>query len=137
MVAGPRLGTIRAGLFVVYCVLAVLSGILALVGYQPPHVSDSLALLAATFGGTLILLGSVKSLINKEFTVDFLASIAVIVSIALGEYLAAAEAMFIMLVGEGLEGYAAQRTSKAITRFVEQMPRTARLIRDNLHLSVP
>ena len=43
-----------------------------------------------------------------------------------GEYLAAAEAMFIMLVGEGLEAYAAGRTSAAIHRFVEQMPRRAR-----------
>jgi P-type E1-E2 ATPase len=46
-----------------------------------------------------------------------------------GQYLAGAEAMFIMLVGEGLEAYAAGRTSAAIHRFVEQMPRRARLLR--------
>jgi len=53
-----------------------------------------------------------------------------------GEYLAAAEAMFIMLVGEGLEGYAAGRTSAAIRRFVEQMPRRARLLRGGEELEV-
>jgi len=38
--------------------------------------------------------------------------------------------MFIVLVGEGLESYAAGRTTDAIERFVEQMPRTATLLRN-------
>ena len=53
-----------------------------------------------------------------------------IAALVVGQYLAAAEAMFIMLVGEGLEAYAAGRTSAAIHRFVEQMPRRARRLRD-------
>ena len=54
----------------------------------------------------------------------------------MGEYLAAAEAMFIMLVGEGLESYAATRTKAAIQRFVETMPHHARLLRDGVEVEV-
>src|SRR5438270_693898 len=53
-----------------------------------------------------------------------------------GQVAAASEAMFIMLVGEGLEAYAAGRTSAAIERFVEQMPRRARLFRDGEEIEV-
>ena len=53
-----------------------------------------------------------------------------IAALSVGEYLAAAEAMFIVLVGEGLESYAAGRTEAAIHRFVEQLPRRARVLRD-------
>ena len=55
----------------------------------------------------------------------------------MGEYLAAAEAMFIMLVGEGLEAYAAGRTEAAIHKFVEQLPHRARVLRDGEEVDVP
>ena len=38
--------------------------------------------------------------------------------------------LFIMLVGEGLEAYAAGRTEAAIHKFVEQLPHRARVLRD-------
>ena len=44
--------------------------------------------------------------------------------------------MFIMLVGEGLESYAATRTKAAIQRFVETMPHHARLLRDGIEVEV-
>src|SRR5229473_1340168 len=59
-----------------------------------------------------------------------------IAALAIGQYLAAAEAMFVMLIGEGLEAYAAGRTSAAIHRFVERMPRRARLLRGTQEIEV-
>jgi Cu+-exporting ATPase len=58
--------------------------------------------------------------------------VAVIAALAVGQYMAAAEAMFIVLVGEGLESFAAGRTAAAIRGFVEQLPRKARLLRDGI-----
>ncbi|MCC6537320.1 MAG: FtsH protease activity modulator HflK, partial [Bryobacterales bacterium] len=69
---------------------------------------------------------AIRGLLDRSISADLAISIAVVAALSIGEYLAAAEAMFIMLVGEGLEGYAAKRTSTAIQRFVEQMPRRAR-----------
>ena len=79
---------------------------------------------------------SVSALLEKRISADIALCIAVIAALAAGQYLAAAEAMFIVLVGEGLESYAAGRTSAAIRRFVEQMPRRARLLRDGIEEDV-
>jgi len=79
---------------------------------------------------------AINGLLEKTISADLAIVIAVIAALSIGEYLAAAEAMFIMLLGEGLEGYAAKRTSTAIQRFVEQMPRRARLLRDGEEVEV-
>ena len=73
---------------------------------------------------------SISALLNKTISADLALCVAVIAALAVGEYLAAAEAMFIVMVGEGLESFAAGRTEAAIQRFVARMPRVARLLRD-------
>src|SRR5215813_2313595 len=73
---------------------------------------------------------AISALLERRISADIALCIAVIAALSIGQYLAAAEAMFIVLVGEGLESYAAGRTAAAIERFVEQMPRRARLLRD-------
>src|SRR6202789_3008148 len=73
---------------------------------------------------------SLSALLERRISADIALCIAVVAALAAGQYLAAAEAMFVVLVGEGLESYAAGRTSAAIERFVEQMPRHATIFRD-------
>jgi HflK protein len=96
---------------------------------------DTAAILAV-IAGYKTFYNAISGLLEKKITADLAICIAVIAALAVGEYLAAAEAMFIMLVGEGLEGYAATRTSRAISKFVEQMPRTARLLKDGEEVEV-
>src|SRR5262245_61046896 len=79
---------------------------------------------------------SISSLLEKRISADLALCIAVIAALSVGEYFAAAEAMFIVLVGEGLESYAAGRTEAAIQRFVEQLPRRARVLRDGQEIEV-
>ncbi|MGH9657869.1 MAG: FtsH protease activity modulator HflK [Bryobacteraceae bacterium] len=79
---------------------------------------------------------SISSLLEKRISADLALCIAVVAALSVGEYLAAAEAMFIVLVGEGLESYAAGRTEAAIRRFVEQLPRRARVLRDGVEVEV-
>jgi len=73
---------------------------------------------------------AIAELLEKRISADLAICIAAVAALSVGEYLAAAEAMFIMLVGEGLEAYAAGRTEAAIHKFVEQLPRRARVLRD-------
>jgi hypothetical protein len=54
----------------------------------------------------------------------------VITALSVGQYGAAAEAMFIVFVGEELETYASGRAAAAIHRFIEQMPRRGKVLRD-------
>src|SRR5215469_16464584 len=79
---------------------------------------------------------SISSLLEKRISADIALCIAVIAALSVGEYLAAAEAMFIVLVGEGLESYAAGRTEAAIQRFVQQLPRIARVLRNGVEEEV-
>ena len=73
---------------------------------------------------------SISALMERRISADIALCVAVFAALSVGQYLASAEAMFIVLVGETLESFAAGRTNAAIERFVEQMPRTARLWRD-------
>src|SRR5438094_2991592 len=95
------------------------------------------AIVITLLAGYKTFYNSVSALLEKRISADIALCIAVIAALSVGQYLAAAEAMFIVLVGEGLETYAAGRTSDAIGRFVEQMPRTATLLRDGREQVVP
>src|SRR2546430_1395174 len=79
---------------------------------------------------------SIPALLEKRISADIALCVAVIAALSVGEYLAAAEAMFIVLVGEGLESYAAGRTEAAILKFVEHLPRRAHVLRDGEELEV-
>src|SRR5271157_2437510 len=87
------------------------------------------AILIALLAGYKTFYNSFSALLDKRISADLAVCIAVVAALCVGQNLAAAEAMFIVLVGEGLESYAAGRTTDAIERFVEQMPRTATLLR--------
>src|SRR5260370_6559652 len=89
---------------------------------------DTAAILTV-LGGYRIFRNSIAALLDGNISADLAICVAVIAALAIGQYLAAAEAMFVMLIGEGLEAYAARRTSAAIHRFVDRMPRRARLLR--------
>jgi Cu+-exporting ATPase len=88
------------------------------------------AILIVLLAGYKTFYNSLAALLQKRISADVALCIAVIAALCVGQNLAAAEAMFIVLVGEGLESYAAGRTTEAIERFVEQMPRTATLLRE-------
>src|SRR5580765_8116927 len=79
---------------------------------------------------------SISSLLEKRISADLALCVAVIAALSVGEYLAAAESMFIVMVGEGLESYAAGRTEAAIKRFVAQLPRIARLLKNGVEEEV-
>ncbi len=94
------------------------------------------AVILTLVAGYRVFYHAIGSLFARQISADLAIVIAVVAAISVGEYLAAAEAMFIMLVGEGLEGYAATRTKAAIQKFIEKMPHHARLLRDGVEVEV-
>ncbi len=88
------------------------------------------AILITLLAGYKTFYNAISALLEKTISADLALCVAVIAALSVGEYLAAAEAMFIVMVGEGLESFAAGRTEAAIRRFVAQLPRRARLLRD-------
>jgi HflK protein len=95
------------------------------------------AIIITLLAGYKTFYGSVQALLEKRISADSALCVAVVAALLVGEYLAAAEAMFIVLVGEGLESYAAERTTAAIERFVERLPRTAVVLRNGSEHLVP
>ena len=90
------------------------------------------AIIVTVLAGYKTFYNSISALLEKTISADVALCVAVIAALSVGEYLAAAEAMFIVMVGETLESYAAGRTEAAIQRFVAQLPRLARLLRDGV-----
>ncbi len=88
------------------------------------------AILVTVAAGYKTFYNSISALLEKTISADVALCVAVVAAVSVGEYLAAAEAMFIVMVGETLESYAAGRTEAAIQRFVAQMPHRARLLVD-------
>jgi len=98
--------------------------------------SEILGLSAAVLGGSLIAHSAVTSLLEGVFGIDLLATVAVVASVVVGEYVAAAVVALMLGGGEVMEGYASRRASKAIQKLIEDSPKTAVVIRDGREVEV-
>ena len=125
----------RQLLFLFCASLALTSWITELL--LPSHVSDALALIAALAGGIPIIIVGVSALLHRDLDVDFLASIAIIAALIIGQYLAAAVVVLMLSGGAILEDYTARRTSRAIEKLVESAPKIARVRRNGDIVEVP
>src|SRR5215469_4314562 len=96
---------------------------------------DTAALLTV-IAGYRTFFTAISGLLQRKISADLAICVAVVAALLSGQDLAAAEAMFIMLIGEALEGYAAGRTHAAIQRFVQQFPHYARVIRNGVEIEV-
>jgi HflK protein len=118
---------------VIYYSYAAVVGVLLLLnwlGIFKTLFGIDTAVFITLLAGYKTFYNSLSSLLEKRISADIALCVAVVAALAAGQYLAAAEAMFIVLVGEGLESYAAGRTTAAIERFVERLPRIATRIRE-------
>jgi len=88
-----------------------------------------LVLLAALVGGVPIVLGTIRALLRKNMNVGLLISIAVIASLLVDKYLAAAIVVFIMHVGELLENITVAKAGNSIRKLMDLKPKTARVRR--------
>src|SRR6202522_1204759 len=113
---------------IIYYSYAGVVGILLLLnwlGWFKTLFGIDTAVFITLLAGYKTFYNSLSSLLEKRISADIALCVA------------AAEAMFIVLVGEGLESYAAGRTSAAIERFIERLPRIATRIREGQEESVP
>ncbi|MDO7786304.1 heavy metal translocating P-type ATPase [Desulforamulus aquiferis] len=122
-----------------YAIIGI-TGILILVywlGGIKEFAGVNLALLAAVIGGYPIVKEALIAVVTRGDTkVGLLVSIALIASISIGEYLAAAEVAFIMLVGELLEHITLEKSNKSINKLVDLKPLRARVLKNNTEIDV-
>lgn len=113
----------------------ILGGILALGSYffyQGNQVSSTisiiLALISVAINGLPIISNAVYGIINRKVNVDELVSIAIIASLLIGEFLAAAVVSFVMVLGALIEEVTANSARKTIESLIKITSDTANMI---------
>ena len=114
-----------------------LSWIFGWIGLDPPNLPTILAILSLVIGGYPILRSAIQTLLIPDLNVDTLVSIAAISATAVGAYREAATVIFIMLLGEFLEGLTVGKARKAIASLIQLSPKTAWVRQGDKEVKVP
>lgn len=86
-------------------------------------------IVATVFVGFVIILTAfdmAKQIMRREFGLDILAIIAMIATLAVGEYIAASIIALMLTGGEALENYAAYRAKRDLRSLLDRAPQMAR-----------
>ncbi len=114
-----------------------LSWIFGWLSLGPSTLPTAFAIASLILGGYPILKSALKTLLIPDLNVDTLVSIAAISATAVGAYQEAATVIFIMLLGEFLEGLTVGKTRKAIASLIQLSPKTAWVRREDHEIQVP
>lgn len=124
-------------------IIAFINAVLLLAGFLVsvfgrPEVGKWLYLGSAVIGGIpLFLLAGKAVLINHDITAGFMASVAMIAAIIVGEYSAAALVVFMFAIGDWLESLTIARADNALRDLAKLVPATIVVIRDGKEITIP
>ncbi|MEE2777282.1 MAG: FtsH protease activity modulator HflK [Acidobacteriota bacterium] len=116
--------------YITLCAAVGLLLLLYLLGVVETVAGFDLALILTVVAGYPLLRHAILDLLGGHLSSHVTIAIAAGAAVAIGEYFAAAEVMFIMLIGEGLEHWTVDRAKGAIAGFVASQPDEARVMRD-------
>ena len=129
---------------VVLSIVPCAVGILIIVSWAMAHwhigpylLNAGLALFATLFGGYLRFLAGFKDIFNRKITVNVFVTVALIATIAIGEFRAAAVVVFIMAVAGALETYTLDKTRRSIRNLLDLTPKTATVRQDAEEVQIP
>jgi Cd2+/Zn2+-exporting ATPase len=114
-----------------------LSWILEWIGLGAPSLPTAFAVASLVLGGYPIVKSAIQTLLIPDLNVDTLVSIAAIAATAVGAYQEAATVIFIMLLGEFLEGFTVGKTRKAIASLIQLSPKMAWVRRGEQEIQLP
>lgn len=117
-------------------VLLFLGWLLGAVKLVPSAVSTALVIAALVLAAYPIFFRAIKVLFAKRLDADVLVAIAVIAASSVGEFVAAGEVAFIMLLGAQLEEYTIRRARRSLGSLLSLVPLTARVRRDGSETEV-
>ncbi len=129
-----------AVLSIVPCVVGLLileSWAMAYWEVGPNFLNSGLALLATLFGGYLRFVSGFKDIFNRRITVNVFVTVALIATIAVGEFRAAAVVVFIMAVAGALETYTLDKTRRSIRNLLDLTPKMATVRRNGKEVVIP
>lgn len=103
----------------------------------PYWLNAGLALVATMFGGYLRFIAGFKDIFNRKITVNVFVTVALVATVAVGEFRAAAVIVFIMAVAGGLESYTLDKTRRSIRNLLDLTPKMATVRRNEKEVVVP
>ncbi|MCX7045362.1 MAG: cation-translocating P-type ATPase, partial [Candidatus Sumerlaeota bacterium] len=103
----------------------------------PVFVNATLALIAVLLGGIPRFISGAKDALRARITVNVFITVALAVTVAVGEFRAAAVIIFIMAVVGALESYTLDKTRRAIRDLLHLAPPTATVRRGDVEVTVP
>ncbi|EKF84955.1 cation-translocating P-type ATPase [Methanobacterium formicicum] len=112
-------------------ILTIISGVFLLISWSgiPKDILPfDVALVSVVISGTPILIEAGKGLITSfDLKANVLVSIALIASVAIGEYFAAGEIAVIMMIGEILEDRTVRKAHESVKKLIQLTPQVARI----------
>lgn len=128
----------------VFALLPVLVGALTLASWLlgrgqigPGFLHAGLALLAIVLGGWQRFLAGFQDVAGRRITVNVFVTVAIIVTVAAGNFLPAAVIILIMAVVGALEAYTLDKTRRSIRDLLDLTPPTANVRRGDAEVAVP
>lgn len=112
-------------------ILTAISGIFLLIswsGLLKNIVPFDVALVSVVISGTPILLEAGRGLLSSfDIKAGVLVSMALLASVAIGQYFAAAEIAVIMMIGEILEDRTVRKATESVKQLIQLTPQVARI----------
>jgi Cd2+/Zn2+-exporting ATPase len=118
-------------------VLIIISWALAHWKIGPNYLNDGIALVAILFGGYLRFISGFKDIFHRKITVSVFVTVALIATVTVGEFRAAAIVIFIMSVASALESYTLDNTRKSIRGLLDLAPQMATVRRGEDESTIP
>lgn len=85
------------------------------------------AVIIIILGSYSLIVDSLQSLRRRQFALDYIAILAIIVAVATGEYLAGMVIALMVATGHMLEVYGANRARQSLTQLIDRIPREVTL----------
>jgi len=109
---------------VVYCVVAYL--------LRMPTLSTIIALATIFIGAYPFFAEIIRSVLRKQFGLDYIALLAIITAVATQEYLVGSVIVLMLTTGVALENYATLKAKSSLTKLIDRIPNDV-LVQDSQH----
>jgi len=118
-------------------ILIVCSWALAFLEIGPSYLNGGLALIATLFGGYPRFISGFRDIYNRKITVNVFVTVALIATMAVGQFLSAAVIVFIMAVVGAFESYTLDKTRRNIRNLLNFAPKMANVRRGTEEVTIP
>ena len=105
-------------------------GYFALRFFDLSQIANYLIILTIVIGSAQLMQDTYRSIMNREFALDYLAIIAILVGVISWEYIVAAVIVLMMAGGNALEKYGIAQAKQSLTWLIDRIPNTVTVIHE-------